>query len=212
LTQAFNALQNGLPEGYASISRVSSAMSSVTVGATMTGAIVLLSVRLRSGSPALRHPGHWLLIVPAICAVCSVLSWALPLLVVRDTSLANTIRWPILGLIHFGSLLAYTFAIGRSGTLRWRAYFVALVVWNAVYGLFCGVVWLESMGRGNSLMGVHVVISPLYLSTCVWLALVGLIDLVSGQRRDWLHWTGVVTGVAAAGTTLLWWIGGWFLR
>ena len=37
---------------------------------------------------------------------------------------------------------------------------------------------------------------------CGWVVIVSTSDLMAGQRRDWLHWTGVTTYVAYTGMSL----------
>ena len=38
------------------------------------------------------------------------------------------------------------------------------------------------------------------------------VELAAGDRRDWLHWTGIVTFVAITVAALLWTMGSWFFR
>ena len=107
--------------------------------------------------------------------------------------------------------IAYAFAIRRNHARRWRVIFCALVVvgmaecLSYIDGVPSSLLGLGTGGATEFLTSGRILVSAAVL-------IVSIVDLVAGERRDWLHWTGITTYVAGASVTLMWTIGYWSNR
>lgn len=213
LVRAMYATPGDMPDGATAIYNVSSAIYGVAIGAYIAGSLVLVSVHVRTGPPLLRQPGHWLLFIPAVLYLIS-----LPLFV--WLSLLENAGQSLM-LLYALSLatypVAHALAAWRQPTRRWRAFFVAL----AVVGLMQSsmyVAWWVSYNRPTSIVLSH---WTTHLTTAhSWgnLLLIGAVlaisvfELVTGRRRDWLHWTGVSTYLTVTSIPLLQVVASRFIR
>jgi len=211
LIRAIYALQGDMPSGYAAIRDASSVIQGIITGAVFGGTIVLVSTRVRSGPPMLRHPGHWFLFISAILDLI-YLPFAISLLLLKDSGLIGTSYFVIYGVIFLFPPIAYVFAAHHNRARRWKVLFVGLAVVALAQCLDFVGIGLSAV-RPGSWFGILSEIrswGTLLLAGAV--LAVSVVDLVAGQRRDWLHWTGVTTHVTASSVTVLWMIGPWFIR
>lgn len=167
---------------------------SISVGATLAGAILLVWERVHRGGPVMRQPGHWFLVLQAVlvCLSFSVLVGArlFSLTVESATHSGILAAWGACSLV-----MAIGYAVGclRNPSLRWRLVFasVMLAYFFQLLGYlllmlppsnFLSVIWSVDVliGRGAVLIVLGVAIG----------------ERIKGIRRDWLHWVGVTTFAA----------------
>jgi hypothetical protein len=204
LFRTIESLQGDLPEGYASVQRVSSVLSGVISGAVLAGAIVLVHTRVRGTPPMLRHPGHWLLLVTAIVTLTQLAAYVLILLLF---GIGDMFFLLIYGATSLFAVIAYVLAVLRNVAVRWKVCFGAIAAIDALQGIFYVGIW----AFGPQLAILTAVARWGHPFLAGWVAVVSLVDLVVGQRRDWLHWTGVTTYAMTSGIALIWMIAAWFI-
>jgi hypothetical protein len=162
-------------------------------GAVMTGAIVLAYARFRFGPPMLSHPGHWLLVIWA------TLTMPVALL---DTLLA--VPFWIYGVL---ASVAFCFAVRFTKPVHWRVLFGTLALLRMLEA-----VAYETSSRlpflSNSALIAQDIERALrdwdfYLSFALAVAVL-IFDLLVRERRDWLHWTAIVTYVGTMSVTMIW--------
>jgi hypothetical protein len=165
----------------------------VADGALMTGAMVLAYSRFRFGAPLLSHPGHWMLLIGAILTVPAAL---------LDTSIA--IPFWICAVLES---VAYCFAVRFTKPIHWRVLFGTLATLRMLE-----VVAYETASRAPFLSDLALFAHDVSWALQNWgfflslsMAVVVLIfDLLARDRRDWLHWTGIVTYVGTMSVTMIW--------
>lgn len=206
LIRAMYSLQGDMPSGIAAIRNASSVLYGIFTGATLMGAIVLVSTRVRCGPPMLRQPGHWFLFVSAISHLLYV-PFILLLLVGESFGFSEFSYMAFYGITSLFLPIAYTIATRRNRVLRWKVIFAGV----AVVGLSQCLLYLGfglnaiSFGYWFAILSAIPSLGSLVLAGAV--VVVSILDMVAGERRDWLHWTGVATHVAGASVILLWMIG-----
>ncbi len=199
--RAIHSLQE-VPGEYAVIQNTSSVVGGVVAGAVLMGAIVLGYSRYRIGAPLVRHPGHWLLLISASMTLASL---TVSLLFFSSGLTSRTTFFLVYGAIHMAEAIAYVFALRHSRPIGWRSLFGALVLLSVLqtltylangFDLYLFPWWgvLNSIPTWGQFL------------VCGWVVIVSTSDLMAGQRRDWLHWTGVTTYVAYTGMSLFWMI------
>ncbi|MDA1054011.1 MAG: hypothetical protein O3C40_26475 [Planctomycetota bacterium] len=200
-----------MPRGFAAIQNASSVLYGIFTGAMLTGAIVLVSTRVRSGPPMLRQPGHWLLFVAAVFQLLYV-PFILLLLVAQRTGFNETWSMTFFGITSLFPPIAYAFATRQNRALRWKVIFVGLAVVGLTQCLLYLGIGLIAIGVGYwfAVLSAISSIGSLVLAGAV--VVVSIMDVVAGERRDWLHWAGVTTHVAASSATLLWMIAARFFN
>lgn len=184
---------------------------SLAGGAAVTGAIVLIHARFRAGPPLLLpHPGHWLLLTSG-----SLSFFFLILYLAIDTLTGilrvNDSQLLLYGFMQISFAVALMFAVLETQSLRWKIWIAAVVA----VALLLGSGYFLSVchwPRLNLVMMGWRLVSTLTLveyGLCIWLLVLGTIDLAVGQRRDWLHWTGVGAYLGSQCGNLIWSIGLW---
>jgi len=212
LIRAIYALQGDMPNRYVAIQHASSVVRGIITGAVLTGAIVLVSTRVRTGPPMLRQPGHWLLFISAILNLIQ-LPLLILVLLLQDFASSGTFHYLIYGVVFLFPPIAYSVAARHSRARRWKILFVALAAVSLTYFLYFLSVALSIDGRfgyGVSIFASIPTWGSLLLAAAV--LVVSLADWMAGRRYDWLHWTGVTTHVMAASLTMLWMVTSWFVR
>ncbi|TWT84709.1 hypothetical protein CA13_61890 [Planctomycetes bacterium CA13] len=169
--------------------------SSIVTGAVFAGVITLISMRVRSSPPLLKHPGHWLLLISAIFTLI-----AAPVLHALTGSLAlmnpfDPDRWEfvVIRILYLFPPIAFAFAAARIRDRIWKVLFIAMVL--------PGVPWFLS------LLGIDLPSSYFHAWPKLVLAsamvVVSIVELKNGPRHDWLHWTGVTTHLASCSNLIL---------
>ena len=160
-------------------------------------------MRWRLGPPLLWRPGHWLLMIGAAVTLLQLpmyLLWAI-------------VEGKLILLPHGGSQIAiailYTVAAKRNRERRWRVLFALLSLIWMLQGLYYWGFWFDFYFYLTSLWTL---LRWGHLLLGVWLTVVAILDFKAGQRRDWLHWTGVATFLAGVGMTLFWMIANMVMR
>lgn len=211
LIRAIYSLQGDMPSGYATIQDASSVLQGIITGAVFAGAIVLVSTRARIGPPMLRHPGHWFLVISALVHLIYVPVLFVSMLLMGRFGMGRSLLW-IYGLVFVIPLIAYSVAARRDRTYRWKVLFVALAVMALAQCIHLGAIGFVAGRIGSWFVVLSAISSWGSLLLAGAVVAVSIVDLVAGLRRDWLHWTGVVTHVAASSIALLWMVGSWFIR
>ncbi len=216
LGRALTVYQGGSPNAYGAIQGASSAINGVITGAIFAGAIVLVFTRVRSGPPMLRQPGHWILFILAVqyLIYLPVIAWML--LVNYFKMFESSITFVYCSNFVFLPI-AYSLAARSQHTRRWRVLFFVLAVVTLAQGLsFVAMMWSFDLPGFRASMSWITVSAEVSAWGSRLLAVVILatsfVELAAGDRRDWLHWTGIVTFVAITVAALLWTMGSWFFR
>lgn len=209
LTRALNSLDSNFPSGSAATRDVSDVIRGITTGAAFAGSIVLVSIRVRSGPPMLRHPGHWLLFMSAILQLSFLPLNISRLMKLGDFGLVGTSLLLIFYTISAFLPIAYAIAARNSDSRRWKLLFFTLAAVPVAKVVFFGGFWL-AMRLGYVWFGFP---NDFFHWGGVFLAgvvlAVAITDLVAGQQRDWLHWVGITTHVIASSVIVLWLTGPW---
>jgi hypothetical protein len=180
-------------------------LHAIITGAAITGTIALVSARVRGGPPLLWHPGHWLLFVAAITAVAT-LPLAFSFAVMGGAANAGDTYAMTLGLVFLFPPIAFAIA-AQSQDYRarhWHTLFVALALVALSQSAFYFGLALSpgSVGRWMAAVSTIPTWGNVMLATAM--LFVSLVELNTGPRRDWLHWTGVTTQMASACAILIW--------
>ncbi len=162
----------------------------IIAGAVFAGVITLLSRRIRNGTPLLEHPGHWVLIISAMATLIEI-----PIIYVVADSLSMETKeldrfcWQYLALVAMQLLPGIGFAVAACGIRDpvWKVHFIAITLLNATTLLY----FLEM----EFFSVIHRSWASLVLA--VAMAVVSVVELRVGPRRDWMHWIGVVTHFAS---------------
>lgn len=183
------------------IGEASSLVHSIISGAVLAGAATLLVTRIRRGPPMLSQPGHWLLFVNAISALI-YLPTMIVLLMVSSSFFTNSWFGFVLGTVFSISPVVFSIAAFAEKTRRWRVLFAILSVVALVQCLFYfGLGFQNELGTEISRYLIRFVLPFATIGHQVLaflILLVSVVERICGQRRDWLHWTGVITHVATA--------------
>ena len=213
LYRAINDLQRNRPADPSGILDASKVISAIVFGAVLTGSIVLVHTRVRSGPPMLRQPGHWLLFIRAVQSLLYTL------LMVGMLFLQWEAIWPSWGMLlsatfMTASTVGYGLAVWHQRNLRWRLLFLLLAVLSMAHAVpFLALAVGQASGSFGGMSSWA--LSLLSMRRWAGMSLVGAIVAVSigelfvGLRRDWLHWTGIATAVAGTLVSLMWMVAGW---
>lgn len=208
LIRAFQAVQGDAFWGSSMFKEVSGMIGGIAMGAVISGAIVLVFTRIRSGPPLLRQPGHWLIFVPAILGLIH-----LPLniwfLLVKGEIFMSSLYLLIYGVMNLFPMIAYALATLYNRGLSWKLVFIGLAVVALSQSLVFFTLYLHVniFDAWKGLLNTIPNWGQLLLVAAV--LVVSTVDLAAGQRRDWLHWTGVATHTTLFGTIVLWMIRSW---
>lgn len=164
-------------------------LSSIVTGAEFAGVITLISMRVRGGPPLLKHPGHWLLLISAIFTLISypvihTVSRSIALMTPQDP---GSWEFVVLRVLFLFPPTAFAFAAARIGDRSWKVLFVGMFLLGVPgYLYFLGI----------NLPGSYFRPWPkLVLASAM--VVVSIVEMKTGPRRDWLHWTGVTTHLAS---------------
>lgn len=210
LVRVIYALQDGLPDGYATIQQSWSVIHCIVAGAVFTGAIALVSTRVRCGPPLLREPGQWLLFISAMMALIRMPLLVAMILLQDETDTANRII-SVYGFVFLMPTIAFFYAARRDRDRSWKLLFYALVIVSfsqvlmylaigSQMGFFSG--WFQ-------IVNAIVYYGKMLLSGAI--VVVSIVELKNGRQRDWLHWTGVISHVAESGLSILRLVASWFV-
>jgi len=214
--RAILAIQGEGPAGYANMHDATSVINGIAAGAIIAGTIVLAGTRIRSGPPMLRHPGHWILLVAAIQSLIYLPVMAGMLLLQQYSYQFPWIMFAYAAVMSI-SPLGFTLAAWRNKALRWKLMFLLLGCSGAAYCLLYVTIALGDLF--SSFRGMNSSVATI-LSMSYWfnpiLAVVIVIMAIgehaTGLRRDWIHWTGILTHVTSILTNVMWMIAGWIIR
>ncbi len=182
--------------------RVLLVLFGILFGAIGASATALIHAGIRRNFPMLRYPGYWLLLIQAGAFGSSMTYYT----VVRvSEQFGRGVLTDVLGLLVSGFFAAvlYTLAARRLKELRWKCLLGTQAALTTLHCLayaaisFVPFMLFDIYGRLYPLLQFGS--APL----AVWVIVVAVADLVQGQRRDWLHWTGVITFVVAKVIALL---------
>ena len=155
--------------------------------------------RFSGGRPFPRQPGHWLLVISGIT---SLLSWPIyiishQLFQLGSASYLMFYRLPLM--FAFYAVAAYAMA-KMPGERRWRWMFLIWILANMV-GLLAMCCFGTFIRTGYSSPISVMRLADLSIGVLVPLAflITGILDKVSGAKRDPLHWAGVACRVAMIG-------------
>lgn len=202
-----------LPTGQFIVNYASAALRAGAWGAVLTGALVLIRRRLRVGSPLAFQPGHWLLIGYALLIVTHMpldlfATLSLPSELasgkggatpnwVNDSQLFRFFSWSVSLTVP---LTVYGLAFRRNVSPWWKMIFGALAVMGILQPISFHL-GLYFVLRLQLTQWLHSVVLPIgIIAVCLW-------ETALGRRRDWLHWSGVVTYIAIPAAAALQWFG-----
>ena len=201
--RVIHALLSDMQGVYTTIQEGSSVVYSVISGAVLAGAITLIVTRIRRGPPLLSQPGHWLLFVAAIRTLI-FMPTMIVLLTFGEQFFSSGWVFLVFGTEFLISPIAFAIATKREKTRRWRILFAILSLLTLTQSLYYFGIGLQ----GAVLLGPWIRIAssiamagnPVFASVIL---LVSVVERIRGQRRDWLHWAGVITHAATASLTVL---------
>lgn len=192
--------QNWLPESVSTLQGIYGVLQSASTGAILAGAIILVSGKVRRGWPVAGQPGHWLLLVNAAILVCHL---PLRMLTLSDSQTVFLAYLRLYALLLLGSAGAYFMALRQASTLRWKFMFgcliVAAVAQSGAYVAFGTPIELASPFWIELLFAASANFFP-----AAPLIVVIVLELWGHERRDWLHWTGIVTFLADVFVAAVW--------
>lgn len=196
--QAIYRMQ-GDPGPYQFVRDTHGVIHGIVTGAAITGVVVLAAARRRRGPPMLVHPGHWLMFVEAITAVAALLG--VLLLTLSGGPNNSGSAFPLmLGIIYLFPSLAYGLAAqAQHYTARhWRALLIALsLVALLRAATYFGLALMpQYIGRWMALVWTIPTWGNVLLATAMLFA--SCVEIYTGPRRDWLHWTGIVTQLTSS--------------
>jgi hypothetical protein len=187
---------DSLPPQYATFLRATSVVYGVISGAILAGMLVVVYTRYRFGPPCIQHPGHWLLLISGIVTLVY-----LPLYFLAESTVRA--ERPIFAFVLFRIVpylavtCGYFWAARATRLNRWRNLFWAMTLIRLLtclseLGGFIQVAYFSRWAMWTLVaipLGGDLVLGG-------WLFVVAVLDRKAGQRRDWLHWTGVATFLA----------------
>ncbi len=215
LCRAISALNHDPHSNLVDLQSTTDAFQCIAAGAVFTGTVVLVKARVQQGGPLLRQPGHCLVLIGAISHLLM-----LPATLLRGVERTypyndEVVALLVLGAIELGLAMAYVAALWSGWELRWKRSFGVLAGLNSLQGtyylllclllclflywdlfwyhdFFAYVFWLLPLASGGLLlMGI-------------WIVIVSIVDVKGGERRDWLHWFGVLSYVMSSFLNVTW--------
>lgn len=202
LVRAIDDVPKEMSSSFSMLRHASSLVNSIFVGAALTGGGVLVHAYRRHGTPLIRHPGHWLVLVSAAFSMLMLLIFVASYVLPSDGS-TDGVFFLVYGGVYMGSAVGYAFAIQESELLRWKLIFVAIFGMAAMQGIHFFGIWatfdhfpewslfstLPNWGR---------------LLVCLGIVIVSIVDARKGRHRDWLHWIGVATYIVNSIVAVVW--------
>jgi hypothetical protein len=169
--------------------------SSIMTGAVFAGVITLISMRVRGGPRLLKHPGHWLLLISAIFTligtpVVHTVAGSLALMNPFDPDSWEVV---VLRVLMLFPPIAFAIAAACTSDRRWRVLFVGMFLLGVPGFLYF---------LGVNLPGNYFRPWPKLVLVSA-MVVVSLVEMKTGHRRDWLHWTGVMTYFATWSASIL---------
>lgn len=189
---------------YGAVQEASGLIHSMIAGAVLTGAIILVTMRVRGGPPMLRHPGHWLLFIAAIMSLLTLALFFLLLFVGELENGGGNSFLLVFGVLFLFPTIAFAFAARRTRSRWWSILFIALLLLSLSRSLFylgigvsfaVGFDWISILSIITTWGGLALAAPLLALS---------ILDFKIGPQRDWLHWNGVATQLASSIANVLW--------
>lgn len=204
--RGIHTLMSDMEGVYATHQEASSLAQGIVSGAVLAGALSMTLARVRRGPPLLCQPGHWLLLVAAIFTLI-IMATMIVLLTLDQQIFSSHWYFFVLGAEFLIPPLGYAIAAKCEQTLRWRILFAILATLTLTQSLFY-------IGIGLSGGVIHPMISSWFgIATSLWMLgtpilalmilLVSIVERIGRQRRDWLHWLGVITFTATASLAIV---------
>lgn len=177
--------------------------------------IVILCDKARGNRDRLQ-PGHWLLVIISVTYFFQTLA-SLVLLAGSFNDVGHSGNSPrialeiIPGVFGCGAAVAYlVMAIRLRAGRSWRVLALARMVMCAVVGLnYFYIAWLmsDSPSLGHLIYRSLYFLSALIaLVTLLVILIAAIVDLARRQRRDGLHWLGLLLTAWGCVNWLTWWI------
>lgn len=194
--------QQEWPEDIIAMQRASGIVNAIIVGAAITGTIVLIQARvIWRRTQLLSHPGHWLLVIQSFFAMLSLGVYSLFTLLLKQitSSPYQNLFVMMYGLSFLAMTVAYLLAAWRTQASRWKAVFLGICLVGALQSVTY-LVWIPLSSHFVTYLRWAGFIR---LAVVVWMVAIAIWEITQSQRRDWLHWLGVVTYLASVFVTFL---------
>jgi hypothetical protein len=182
--------------------RVMHLVMSMAYGLTVVTLYEMIRGKVRGDSAFLSQPGHWLLVLAAAAALVDGASTLAAVLVFPGQSLNEWDPWMARQCFGWGAgaFVATWVFIRANVEWRWRApMFVILFIALSRVSLLAAM-WM-AVRRGVTLFAwsfpANLFTAGIVLGVMA-LGLAAATDLLTGKRRDWMHWTGVAVWLGIA--------------
>lgn len=166
-------------------------------GAVFTGACALIIEWFRKHLPVLQHPGYVLILMSAL-AFASSLVYQLAYLLLKWCGLQGYLPMMILSALSVSAVaLLCAMATRQMEEPAWKW---AMILASTTYVLqLLNILWNLSShwGMFDSVLGaqyrLQTITSYMPMLLGIYVLAAAIYDFRTGMRRDWLHWTGVVS-------------------
>ncbi|MDG2382159.1 MAG: hypothetical protein P8N76_10835 [Pirellulaceae bacterium] len=196
MVQFLHELRPPTSPAFAELRRPTEIIAALIAGTCIAGVITLAQSWWLGRNPAISAAGHWLMIIE----VFHLLVYN-PIFATGIHVLHTSIHQLLLGTLCFIPTAMAARAAYHIPTIRWKLPFLLYILEWAGMGInFLMISWgLMPLWLG---FGFFLQLIPLLLMLSV--ALAASYDLIAGEKRDWLHWTGVTTILAEVIQIVLW--------
>jgi hypothetical protein len=178
-------------------------VSAILKAAGFVGCGLLVIARSRDRSGHLQ-PGHWILRaeapVDAWATLCSIVlglaAWSHSHILARESARALVIAMMALPALWRAAIYFAASRLTADGR-RWRMLFLSLAILAICPAWWLLMGMLAEGGPGTRLsenVVITLVVAQLAYDVLVYLAFLGIAAADLRNRRDWLHWLGIVLG------------------
>jgi hypothetical protein len=196
--------------------QISQAGYAILMGAILIGGCVFYADRYRR-KPGRIQPGHWAIAIQSLCIpVTLILQCMVPdRFALTERSMKMLIYMGSMGLIMLlaaGAFFYGSFRLKKS--LLWK---IGLILLGAEY--LINFTCLSIFFCPQKLLFLYSWIFAYFNKILYFAYFVGayffvvmVVDIVRGERRDWLHWLGVAFQVMNVLITLVLWVAMWWMQ
>ena len=173
-------------------------VSAIVRGAAIAGAIIVVRAHFSNTQAVTWHPGHLLLLVLGVDSMVAG---------VADMTMICYFSAPFLRLVAAVGHGAMSWVITPSFFIYcawkrserpWKVYFISA----SVVTVFPGLVMIMYPVTGP--IRAHGILIALHACLNIGLVAVAIIDRIGSEKRDWLHWTGIIVAIVLDGIAILW--------
>ena len=179
---------------------ISALLMSPLQGAGVAAVGLMVWRKFSGGRSFPNQPGHWLLV---ISGVTSLLSWPVYIIshqLFQHSSASYLMFYRLPLMFAFYAVAAYAMA-KMPGENRWRKMFLVWILANmvALLGMCCFSGSFIRTSYSSPFPMIRLVDLSIGVLVPLAFLITGILDKVSGAKRDHLHWAGVACRVAMIG-------------